>query len=85
MGVGIVEPTLSFDLDRQDPKNPPPPPWTLQPAHPELLETLAKDFKDHRFDLRYLIRLIVTSSAFECVAVSSTDFIDISQIETFFT
>lgn len=73
MGVGIVESTLSFDLDRQDPKNPPPPPWTLQPSHPELLETLAADFRDHRFDLRYLIRLIVTSSTYQLASHFETE------------
>lgn len=73
MGVGIVEPTLSFDLDRQDPKNPPPAPWTLQPSHPELLETLANDFRDHQFDLRYLIRLIVTSSAYQLASHFDTE------------
>lgn len=65
MGAGIVDPPFSFDLDRQDPKNPPPAPWTVQASHPELLEALAKDFRDHGFDLRYLIRLIVKSSAYQ--------------------
>lgn len=65
MGVGIVDPPLDFDLARQDPSNPPPPPWTIQPSHPELLEALAKDFRDHNFDLRHLIRLIVTSSTYQ--------------------
>jgi hypothetical protein len=65
MGVGIVDPPLDFDLARQDPSNPPPLPWTIQPSHPELLETLAKDFRAHNFDLRYLIRLIVTSSTYQ--------------------
>jgi hypothetical protein len=65
MGVGIVDPPLEFDLARQDPANPPPAPWGIQPSHPELLETLAKDFRDHNFDLRYIIRLITNSSAYQ--------------------
>ena len=65
MGVGIVDPPLDFDLARLDPAHPPPPPWTIQPSHPELLEVLANDFREHNFDLRRLIRLIATSSAYQ--------------------
>ena len=46
MVVGLVEPYDGFDLKRLDPKNPPPAPWTIQPANPELLEALAEDFRD---------------------------------------
>ncbi len=65
MGVGIVDPPLDFDLARQDPASPPPAPWSLQPTHPELLEALAKDFRAHNYDLRYLMRLIVNSSTYQ--------------------
>jgi hypothetical protein len=65
LGVGIVDPPFGFDLDRMDPANPPPAPWTIQPTHPELLDALAKDFQAHHFDLRYLIRLIVNSSTYQ--------------------
>lgn len=65
LGVGIVDPPFGFDLDRQDPANPPPVPWAIQPAHPELLSALAKDFQAHNFDLRYLIRLVVNSSTYQ--------------------
>jgi hypothetical protein len=65
MGQGIVDPPFDFDLARQDPKNPPPAPWTLQPSHPELLEELAADFRKHGYDLRYLMKLIVTSRAYQ--------------------
>lgn len=65
MGVGIVDPPLDFDLARLDPANPPPPLWTIQPSHPELLEALANDFREHHYDLRRLIRLIVTSGAYQ--------------------
>lgn len=65
MGVGIVDPPLDFDLARLDPSNPPPAPWTIQPSHPELLEALAQDFREHHYDLRRLIRLIATSSTYQ--------------------
>src|SRR5581483_10938504 len=65
MGVGIVDPHYAFDFARQDPKQPPPAPWTVQPSHPELLDRLAQDFRDHKFDLRYIIKLIVKSSAYQ--------------------
>lgn len=65
MGRGIVDPPFEFDLARQDPANPPPAPWTIQPTHPELLEALAADFRDNGHDLRRLIRLIATSEAYQ--------------------
>lgn len=68
MGQGIVDPPLDFDLDRQDPKNPPPAPWTLQPSHPELLDALAADFREHGYNLRRLMRLIVSSRAYQLSA-----------------
>ncbi len=55
MGVGIVDPPLDFDLAKQD----------TQPSNPELLDALAKDFVEHRYDLRYLIQTIVTSNAYQ--------------------
>ena len=68
MGRGIVDPPFGFDLDRQDPANPPPAPWTIQPAHPELLDALAKDFREHGHDLRRLMKLIVKSNAYQLSA-----------------
>ncbi len=65
MGVGIVDPPFGWDLDRQDPQDPPPAPWTIQPTHPELLQVLAEDFRRHNFDLRRLIALITKSSAYQ--------------------
>ena len=55
MGVGIVDPPLDFDLAKQD----------TQPSNPELLNALAKDFSEHKFDLRYLIQTIVSSNAYQ--------------------
>ena len=65
MGRGIVDPPLAFDLDRQDPQNPPPSPWTVQPSHPELLDHLAEDFRKSRYDLRHLMKRITYSSAYQ--------------------
>ncbi len=52
MGRGIVDP-----IDDFRPTNP--------PSHPALLDALAKDFVAHKFDLRYLIRLIMNSRAYQ--------------------
>src|SRR5205823_11001754 len=51
MGRGIVDP-----IDDFRPTNP--------ASHPQLLDALAKDFVDHHFDVRYLIRLIMNSQAY---------------------
>ena len=55
MCVGIVDPPLEFDMARQD----------AQPSNPELLDALGKDFAAHNYDLRHLIRTIVTSSTYQ--------------------
>ncbi len=68
MGQGIVESPFDFDLARQDPQNPPPAPWTVQPSHPELLEELAADFRAHNFDFRRLLKQIVSSRAYQLSA-----------------
>lgn len=68
MGAGIVDPPLEFDLLRQDPSKPPPSPWTLQPSHPELLDTLAKDFVTNNYSIRRLIATIVKSSVYQLSA-----------------
>lgn len=65
MGQGIVDGPFDFDLARQDPKNPPPAPWTIQPSHPELLDELAADFRNHGYDLRHLFKRIVSSRAYQ--------------------
>ncbi len=68
MGAGIVDPPFEFDLARQDPANPPPAPWTVQPTHPELLDALAKDFVEHQFSIRHLLGVIVKSGAYQLSA-----------------
>jgi Protein of unknown function (DUF1553)/Protein of unknown function (DUF1549) len=65
MGKGIVDPPFGFDPDRQDPANPPPAPWTIQPSNPELLNALADDFRKSGYDLRHLMKLITKSRAYQ--------------------
>jgi len=62
---GIVEPVSQFDLGRLDPLNPPQGPWTIQPSHPELLEFLTDGFIESGFDLKWLMREIVSSDAYQ--------------------
>ncbi len=63
--VGLVEPTDGFDLNRLDPKNPPPKPWTLQPANPELLQALAEDFRANNYSIQHVIKTIMKSNAYQ--------------------
>jgi hypothetical protein len=65
MVVGLVEPYDGFDLKRLDAKNPPPAPWTIQPSNPELLQTLAEDFRDHNFSVHRVIKNIMKSNAYQ--------------------
>jgi hypothetical protein len=58
MGRGLVEP-----LDDMRATNP--------ASNPELLDTLAKDFVDHKYDLRHLLRTIMNSRAYQLSAVST--------------
>jgi hypothetical protein len=55
MGRGLVEEVDDFRV-------------TNPPTHPALLDTLAKDFVDHQFDLRRLMRLILNSRAYQLSA-----------------
>jgi len=52
MGTGLVEP-----LDDMRATNP--------PSNPELLDALAKDFVAHHYDLKHLVRTIMTSRAYQ--------------------
>jgi hypothetical protein len=52
MGRGIVDP-----IDDFRPTNP--------PSHPALLEALAKDFVNRKYDLRHVIRLVMNSRAYQ--------------------
>jgi hypothetical protein len=51
-GVGIVDPVDDFNEDNQ-------------PSHPELLDELAKEFAASGFDMKYLIRAICASEAYQ--------------------
>jgi hypothetical protein len=65
MVVGFIDTYDGFDLDRLDPKNPPPAPWTIQPTNPELLDALARDFQSNNFSIQHLIKTIMKSSAYQ--------------------
>lgn len=64
-GLGIVDPVDSFDLARQDPQAQLPAPWTCQPTNFTLLDALARDFAAHKFSLKYLMRTLVRSQAYQ--------------------
>jgi hypothetical protein len=64
-GLALVEPVDGFDMARQDPAHPPPAPWTVQPADPVLLDALAREFVEHGFSLKHLMRTIARSSVYQ--------------------
>lgn len=55
MGRGLVDPVDDFRA-------------TNPASHPELLDALAADLSEHGFDLRYLIRVIMNSRAYQTSA-----------------
>ncbi|MCX7394405.1 MAG: DUF1549 and DUF1553 domain-containing protein [Planctomycetales bacterium] len=69
-GRGIVEPVDDFRS-------------TNPPTHPELLEALAQDFRDHDYDLKHLLRTIVLSQTYQLSgqsnATNSSDQINYSR------
>lgn len=62
---GVVEPPDQFDLARLDSGAPPPEGWEVQPSHPHLLDLLAGGFAESGFDLKWLMRQIATSQAYQ--------------------
>ncbi len=62
---GIVDPPDNWDMDRQDPKNPPKAPFTIQPSHPELLEELATEFIRSNYSLKSILRLLAQSNSYQ--------------------
>ena len=65
MGFGIVEPYDEFDLARYESA---PQGWQTQASHPELLNALASDFREHHYSLKRLFTVICTSSAYQLSA-----------------
>ncbi len=57
LGVGIVEPV--DDLRATNP-----------PSNPELWKALSKDFVDHRFDLKHLMRVILNSRTYQLASAT---------------
>ncbi len=55
-GLGIVDPPLDFDLARYAAGG---------YLHSELLDRLAADFRDHQYNIRYLLKLLMSSSAYQ--------------------
>lgn len=64
-GVGLVDPPDAFDPARLDPDSPPPAGWTLQPSNPRLLNALTSAFIANKFDLKWLMRALVNSQAYQ--------------------
>lgn len=52
LGRGLVDPVDDLRI-------------TNPPSHPELLDALATDFKAHNYDLKYLIKTILTSQVYQ--------------------
>lgn len=66
--LGLAEPVDSLDPARLDPDNPPPAPWAHQTAHPALLKELGSRFTGSNYNLRELIRLMVSSTSYQLSA-----------------
>ena len=58
-GRGIVDPVDDFRL-------------TAPPTHPRLLEALAADFRERGYDLKHLIRLIVSSRTYQLSSIPNS-------------
>ncbi|MDX2043704.1 MAG: DUF1549 domain-containing protein [Acidobacteriota bacterium] len=66
--LGLVEPTNELDPARLDPDSPPPAPWNLQASNPRLLAELAQEFITAKYDLKWLMRQIANSRAYQLSA-----------------
>ena len=60
MGRGFVEPLDMFHAD-----NP--------PSHPELLQLIADDLHDHRYDVRYLLRQLARTEVYQRSSILKTE------------
>jgi hypothetical protein len=69
-GVGMVDPPDTFDPLRLDPDNPPAAStgYALQPSNPRLLNAFSAAFAANNYDLKWLIRQIVNSQAYQLSA-----------------
>ena len=69
-GVGMVDPPDTFDPLRLDPDNPPAAStgYSLQPSNPRLLNALSAAFAANNYDLKWLMRQIVNSQAYQLSA-----------------
>jgi len=57
-GTGIVEPVDDFNDENK-------------PSHPELLDDMAREFAAHDFDLKFLIRAITSTKAYQLTSAAS--------------
>src|ERR1019366_5952722 len=65
-GAGIVDPPTGFDLVRYQPDGKSSNNGIgVLTQHADLLDAMAKDFEQHHYDIKYLIRTIVTSSTYQ--------------------
>ena len=58
-GTGLIDP-----VEERGDENP--------PSHPELLDELARQFAAHEFDLKFLIRAITASQAYQLTSPART-------------
>lgn len=63
--LGLVDPVDTLDPARLDPKNPPPAPWTLQAAIPELLDQMAEQALYSNFNFKDYMRIMVQSTSYQ--------------------
>src|SRR5262249_22698029 len=61
MGTGLVDPVDVMAVE----ENP--------PSHPEILDELAYQFAAHKFDLKYLMRVITSTQAYRLTSIKSDD------------
>jgi hypothetical protein len=66
-GMGIVEPTNAFDLNRLDASKLPPG-WTLQPTNAALLEDLTTSFINSGYSLKSILRTMAISTSYQLSA-----------------
>jgi hypothetical protein len=57
-GIGLIDP-----VDEPNPDNP--------PSHPELLEELSRAFVEHKFDVKFMIRAITSTKAYQLSSIST--------------